>query len=114
MEVIFRHGEGVDEFSFSVVFDIAQEDISLCLQRHNPPACIGLAGGFFNSLPQVLLDDIRSKLLCTEKRGVHLLHIIYVLLLSFRGVLGIGFGTFSVDDGDVALRIDGSVVGVNI
>ncbi len=76
MEVIFRHGKGVDKLGFSVVFDITQEDISLCLQRHDSPARIGLAGGGFNSLPQVLLDDIRGKLIGTEKRGVHRFYIL--------------------------------------
>ena len=91
-EDVFGSGKGIDQFGFALIAHIAEHDISLCLQRHQPPTSIGFAIRQLDRLPQVFLDDICCETVGAEERSIHRrnlfrIHICMPVWLAWRNGL---------------------------
>ena len=90
-ENIFGSGKRIDKFGFAFVGYVAQYQIAQGLQRHDTPARIGFTACKGNSLPQILFDNIFSKLLRAEERSIYGSDILHACL-----VCGCFSGMFSL------------------
>ncbi len=109
---IFRRGKRIDQFGFAGIIDVTEHDIPACLQCPDPPACIGFAGGEVDGIMQVLFDDVGSKPLRTEERGINRLDVLCWGLWLFVRFSGCRLGVIDIVCRiiECAAVIDGCVV----
>ena len=55
----FRKRKGIDQFCFTFIGEIREDDIALIFECHDPSACIGFAGSKVDSLTEIFLYHFR-------------------------------------------------------